>query len=83
VSLNAFFYELAGFTAAIVVGMNIYLIGSYLKLAGTPYKTQKSFEAVRWLGIVGGIWTLGFTIKFVIVIEGNSLFQASSKDATV
>ena len=79
VELNAFFYEIAGFTFAIVLGLNMYLVSSYLKLTGQPYKYQKSYEAVVWIGVTAGVWTLGFMIKFFIVIAGNSLYQASEQ----
>ena len=82
IDLNAFFYEIAGFTAAIVLGLNLYLISSYLKMAGQPYKNQKSFEAVRWIGMTAGIWTIGFVIKFFVVIFGNSLYQASEQSTS-
>lgn len=77
INLNVFFYEISGFTAAIVVGLNLNLIVSYLKMAGLPYKNQESFEAVRWIGLTAGVWTIGFVIKFFVVIFGNSLYQAS------
>lgn len=74
INLNVFFGEISGFTAAFILGVNFYLIFSYCKMTGTPYKNRKSYLSVKWVGIVGGVWTIGFVIKFLIVLLGHSLY---------
>lgn len=78
VDLNVFFYEITGFTGAVIFGVNCNLIGSYCKVAGAPYKNRKAYESVRWIGIVGGYWSVGFTCKFLTILLGSSLYQVSS-----
>ena len=80
ISLNAFFGEITGYTAAVVLYVNLYLIYSYCNLTGTPYKSKKAYESVRWLGIVGGYWSAAFGLKFVGVFLGSSLYQVNSSE---
>lgn len=70
ISLKAFFIELAAFTVAIVLAVNMYLINMYCKYTGTPYKKKRYYEAVRWIGLVAGYWTIAFSAKFFMIIFG-------------
>ena len=77
-SLNAFFAEITAFTGLIVLGVNTYLVFTYCKYTGTPYKNRKSFQSVRWVGLIGGVWSIAFAVKFLTVLLGHSLYQINS-----
>ena len=70
IELTAFFIEITGFTIGIILIVNGYLIFQYCKLAGAPYKNQKFYRNVRWIGIVGGYWSVAFCLKFLGVLLG-------------
>lgn len=74
ISIEAFYLEIISFTGIIVVGVNVYLVFVYCKLVGSPYKDRKSYKYVRHLGIVCGVWSVAFGLKFIAVGEGKSLF---------
>jgi len=74
ISLRVMFIELTAFTGALVLTVNFNLVGAYCKLTGTPYKNRKYYHSVRWVGIVGGYWTAAFSLKFFLILLGNSLF---------
>ena len=74
IKLEAFYAEITGYTGALILGLNIYLMFTYCRLTGTPYKTRKHFQAVRWIGLIGGYWSLAFGMKFCSVILGSSLY---------
>lgn len=80
VDLNVFFWEITGFIGCLILGVNFYLIFTYLKMTGVPYKNHKSYQSVKWIGMVGGYWSLAFTIKFVTVLLGHSLYQVESNE---
>lgn len=65
---------MTGFTGVIVLGVNGYLIFSYCKMTGTPYKNRKSYQSVKWVGLIGGYWSIAFGLKFCGVLLGNSLY---------
>ena len=74
ITIEAFYLEIIIFTGVIVVSVNVYQVFVYCKLVGSPYKDQKSYKYVRHLGIVCGVWSVAFGLKFVAVGEGKSLF---------
>lgn len=74
IPLESFFAEITGFTGAIVLGINMYLTFTYCKLTGTPYKSRKSYQSVKWVGLIGGYWSIAFGLKFSAVLLGNSLY---------
>lgn len=80
IKLEAFYAEITGYTGALILGLNIYLMFTYCRLTGTPYKTRKHFQAVRWIGLIGGYWSLAFGMKFCSVIIGSSLYQFNASD---
>lgn len=79
ITLRAMFIELTAFTGTLVLTVNFNLIFTYCKLAGTPYRSRKFYHSVRWVGLVGGYWTVAFTLKFLLILLGNSLFQIADE----
>lgn len=69
------FGEITGFTMAIILGSNIYLVIQYCKMTGTPYKNRKNYTSAKWVGVVGGYWSCAFILKFTGVVLGSSLYQ--------
>lgn len=43
IALEAFYGEITGYTGALVLGVNGYLVFTYCRLTGTPYKDRKHF----------------------------------------
>lgn len=80
IKLEAFFAEITGYTGALVFGCNVYLLFTYCKHTGSPYKDRKHFRAVRWIGLIGGYWSIAFGMKFTGVILGSSLYQFDPTD---
>lgn len=54
--------------------MNANLFIVYCKLSGSPYKNKRSYQNVKELGIVCGVWTLGFVIKLLTVAFGRTFY---------
>lgn len=81
-SIEAFYIEIIVFTGIIVVGVNIYQVFIYCKLVGSPYKDKKCYKCVRHLGIVCGVWSIAFMLKFIAVGKGKSLFQIDISGTT-
>lgn len=75
ITMEAFYLEIMIFTGVIVLGVNAYQMVVYCKLVGSPYKDLKTYKYVRHVGIVCGVWSVAFGLKFIAVGEGKSLFQ--------
>lgn len=74
INLRGFFIELTTFSSVVIVSCNFYLCFTYCKNTGSPYKNRKYYEAVRYIGLVGGYWTCAFLFKLFMMIFGQSLF---------
>lgn len=49
----------------------------YFKLVGSPYKTERHYSKVRYLGIICGVWSIAFGIKFLAFAFGKNLLTDS------
>lgn len=47
----------------------------YFNLTGSPYKSQEHYRKVRKIGIVGGIWSVAFAIKFTASFFGDDIYN--------
>ena len=75
ISLDTFTYEISCFTGFIIIWVNLYLIFTYCKLTGSPYKNRECYLGVRWIGIIACYWTFAFGLKFMIFILGDDYYM--------
>jgi hypothetical protein len=75
IELDAFSIEITSFTGLLVFMVNGHLMFTYFRLANDPYKDREHFEAVRWVGLIAGYWSIAFGIKFTGVLLGGSLYK--------
>ena len=61
--------------------MNVNQAIIYFKLVGSPYKSTEHYQKVRYLGLICGVWSIAFAIKFIAFALGGNLFTAE-KGAT-
>ena len=55
------------FTVLIMLIMNVYQVFLYFKLAGRPYKSDKLYENVKYVGVIVFLWNVGFIVKFSVI----------------
>ena len=62
--------------------MNLNQAIIYFKLVGSPYKSTEHYQKVRYLGVICGVWSIAFAIKFIAFALGGNLFTAEKGDTT-
>jgi hypothetical protein len=81
IELEAFSIEITSFTGVLILMVNGHLMFTYFRLANDPYKDREHFEAVRWVGLIAGYWSIAFGMKFTGVLLGSSLYTFDSGSA--
>jgi hypothetical protein len=81
IELEAFSIEITSFTGVLILMVNGHLMFTYFRLSNDPYKDREHFEAVRWVGLIAGYWSIAFGMKFTGVLLGSSLYTFDSGSA--
>lgn len=70
-----FSVEMYVFVFILMLTVNCNQLFVYCKLSGSPYKNNKSYENVRHLGVVCGVWSFGFLVKLISFNLGSALYD--------
>jgi uncharacterized protein (DUF2164 family) len=81
ISVPAFYTTLYASFILVIIIMNLNQAFVYCKLVGSPYKSSKHFEKVRHLGIVCGVWSVAFAVKFLAFALGSNLYAEGIKSS--
>ena len=60
--------------------MNFNMVIQYFKHTGMPYKNEKLYKKVKYFGIIAGVWSVAFLIKFGFGIYGTKAYENSDEE---
>lgn len=80
VSEIKFEVQLGIFVICIILIMNFNMVIQYFKHTGMPYRNDKLYKKVRYFGIVTGVWSVAFLLKFGFGIYGTKAYKAAETE---
>jgi len=67
----------------LILFFNIWAAVVYFKYTGVPYKEEKFYRNIKHVGLISGLWTFCFLLKFGLGAYDTSIFEEDLENGNV